>query len=66
MRPFRVINKSGCLRNTYIDEGAEYFLVSMDQTVCFRPVIPKSWRFGFMPYGKFKEALRNNLIQFTD
>lgn len=69
MRTFKVVIKSGCLTHEYISEGEAYFLVSMDGTVCFERVIPEHSGFhvgSFMSTDKFKEALRNNLIQFTD
>ena len=69
MRTFRVMNKLGCLNNEYIRDGNEYFLVTLNDTVVYRNVIPLESGFhpqSFMTVGKFKQALRDGDIIFTD
>lgn len=69
MRTFRVMHKEPILKNEYISEE-EYELVSIDDnTVCYRRHIPQPSGFkpgSFMPTYKFKQALREGAIIFTD
>lgn len=69
MRTFKVLNKLGCLNNEYIGDGEEYFLVSLDGNAVYKDVIPMPSGFhpgSYMTVGKFKQALRDGDIVFTD
>lgn len=62
MRTFRVVKD---IPNEYITTGEEYFLVAIsDNEVCYKKVSTSAG--SFMRPSKFKEALRNSSIVFTD
>ena len=62
MRTFRVLKD---IPNEYITTGEEYFLIAITQNeVCYKKISDNSG--SFMRPHKFKEALRNSSIVFTD
>ena len=61
MRTFRVIRKEPTLRNEYISE-TEYSIVAFGDTVVYE----RSEGQSFMALSKFKQALRDGSIVFTD
>lgn len=65
MRTFKVLSKEGCLRNEYISTDVEYTLNQITDTVYYckkAPLVGCS----YMPTFKFKQALRDGHIVFTD
>lgn len=62
MRTFRVLKD---IPNEYITTGEEYFLVAISSNeIVYKKVSNGSG--SFMRPSKFKEALRNSSIVFTD
>lgn len=64
MRTFRVIKKDPVLRNEYISEEDYYLVAISDNEVVYKKMVGHGS--SFMRPSKFKEALREKAIVFTD
>lgn len=65
MRTFVVLNADNSLRNEYISPNVEYVLNQITDTVYFCRN-QKEISCSYMPTFKFKQALRDGDIVFTD
>lgn len=65
MRTFVVLNADNSLRNEYISPNVEYVLKQITDTVYFCRN-QKEISCSYMPTFKFKQALRDGDIVFTD
>lgn len=65
MRTFKVLSTNNFLHNEYISTNVEYTLNQITDTVYFCRN-QKEISCSYMPTHKFKRALRESIIVFTD
>ena len=65
MRTFKCISKEGCLSKEYIEINVEYTLNQLTDSVFYCRNTPEV-SCSCMRIGKFKQALREGAIIFTD
>lgn len=66
MRTFIVLSTDNFLRNEYISANVEYTLNGLGDTVYFCRNQDDAFSCSYIPMYKFKRALRENIIRFTD
>lgn len=64
MRTFKVLSTVGPLRNEYITQDKEYYLVSLADQAVYKGV--EGHAGSYMERSKFKAALKCGAIIFTD